>query len=361
MDATEFGKKIMTLRKQKGLTQAKLAEQINVSNKTISRWETGEGFPEISLLKPLAKALGTTVDDLLSDEEEEKAEKPKHNFFDFLGKHSAYEEVPIEITFLKEYVIETLKSGKLFFLLYILFMTGFIFPAGSTYSDVINDVECQLAQNVVYKYLLVLGITAIGMMIVQIRQWRKKYLDVCSMIVNGIALVIFVTGYFISYRDRMHRGFWNCEYFSVDRLLMLKVTQIVLTLVIITYILVGIRKWKNKEFVKLKRFWESMVIFNKISFVCLGIYIFVLIIDLSSVFLGSVSYLTTASMVSAYLCRVGLFSSLLGLLISLLGGYKKQTNGYIFFAIMCFVGQYLFVWIAMMMRTVLIQSVYWRG
>lgn len=44
--------------------------------------ETGEGFPEISLLKPLAKTLGTTVDDLLSDEEEEKTEKPKHNFLD---------------------------------------------------------------------------------------------------------------------------------------------------------------------------------------------------------------------------------------------------------------------------------------
>ena len=44
MEATEFGKRIMTLRKQKGMTQAQLAEQINVSNKTISRWETGKDF-----------------------------------------------------------------------------------------------------------------------------------------------------------------------------------------------------------------------------------------------------------------------------------------------------------------------------
>lgn len=41
MEVAEFGKRIMKLRKQKGMTQAKLAEQINVSNKTISRWETG--------------------------------------------------------------------------------------------------------------------------------------------------------------------------------------------------------------------------------------------------------------------------------------------------------------------------------
>ena len=77
MDAAEFGKKIMMLRKQKGMTQTKLAEQINVSNKTISRWETGEGFPEISLLKPLAKALGTTVDELLGDEEASSEEQTK--------------------------------------------------------------------------------------------------------------------------------------------------------------------------------------------------------------------------------------------------------------------------------------------
>ena len=161
MEATEFGKRIMTLRKQKGMTQAQLAEQINVSNKTISRWETGEGFPEISLLKPLAKALGTTVDELLSEEgenvEEEKKEKPRRHFFDFLGKESAYEEVPIDVTALKEIAVEildALKSGKLFFILYILIMTRILLPPGSTYSDVMNDVECQLARAVVCKYWL---------------------------------------------------------------------------------------------------------------------------------------------------------------------------------------------------------------
>lgn len=77
MDASLFGKKIAALRKQKGLTQAKLAEQLHVSNKAISRWETGEGYPEISILKPLATALGTTVDELLSDEDStEKNNEP---------------------------------------------------------------------------------------------------------------------------------------------------------------------------------------------------------------------------------------------------------------------------------------------
>ena len=57
-----LAEKIAKLRKEKGMTKSQLAEMINVSNKTISRWETGEGYPEITLLMPLAKALGVTTD-----------------------------------------------------------------------------------------------------------------------------------------------------------------------------------------------------------------------------------------------------------------------------------------------------------
>ena len=67
-----FCERLSALRKEKGMTQAQLAEILNVSNKTISRWETAEGYPEITLLVPLAKALGVTVDDLLAEEEIER-------------------------------------------------------------------------------------------------------------------------------------------------------------------------------------------------------------------------------------------------------------------------------------------------
>ena len=68
MNSITIGEKIAKLRKEKGLTQSQLAEMISVSNKTISRWETGEGYPEISLLVPLAKALGVSTDYLLKDD-----------------------------------------------------------------------------------------------------------------------------------------------------------------------------------------------------------------------------------------------------------------------------------------------------
>ncbi len=67
MNTKEFGERVAALRKARGMTQSQLADQLNVSNKTISRWETGEGYPEITLLVPLAKSLGVTVDSLLCE------------------------------------------------------------------------------------------------------------------------------------------------------------------------------------------------------------------------------------------------------------------------------------------------------
>jgi len=57
---------IKALREKQNLTQAALAQQLCVSDKTISKWETGKGYPDISLLDPIAKAFGVSVSELLS-------------------------------------------------------------------------------------------------------------------------------------------------------------------------------------------------------------------------------------------------------------------------------------------------------
>ena len=57
MDAKTTGRFIAELRKQKGYTQKELAEKIMVTDKAISRWETGKGLPDTSLLKPLGDIL----------------------------------------------------------------------------------------------------------------------------------------------------------------------------------------------------------------------------------------------------------------------------------------------------------------
>lgn len=67
MNELNFSERLKTFRKQKGLTQQQLADLLNISNKSVSRWESEGGYPDIELLPPLAKALGVTVDELLSD------------------------------------------------------------------------------------------------------------------------------------------------------------------------------------------------------------------------------------------------------------------------------------------------------
>ncbi len=69
MDRYVTGSVIRRLREQKQLTQEELAERLYVSGKAVSKWETGKGFPDVSLLEPLAKALGLSVIELLSGED----------------------------------------------------------------------------------------------------------------------------------------------------------------------------------------------------------------------------------------------------------------------------------------------------
>jgi len=57
---------IRELREKNRLTQAKLAEKLCVSDKTVSKWETGKGYPDISLLEPIARAFGISVTELIS-------------------------------------------------------------------------------------------------------------------------------------------------------------------------------------------------------------------------------------------------------------------------------------------------------
>ena len=68
MNTYVTGNTIKQLREARNLTQAELGEKIGVSSKTVSKWETAKGLPDISLLQPLAQALGISVIELMSGE-----------------------------------------------------------------------------------------------------------------------------------------------------------------------------------------------------------------------------------------------------------------------------------------------------
>lgn len=68
MDAQKFGAFIAEMRKARGLTQAALAAQLHVTDKAVSRWERGLGFPDIGTIEPLAAALEVSVLELMRSE-----------------------------------------------------------------------------------------------------------------------------------------------------------------------------------------------------------------------------------------------------------------------------------------------------
>lgn len=72
MDQIRTGELIRQFRTQLGLTQRELAERINVSDKAVSKWETGNGCPDVSLLSALAEVFGTDIQVLLTGEIDKK-------------------------------------------------------------------------------------------------------------------------------------------------------------------------------------------------------------------------------------------------------------------------------------------------
>lgn len=79
------GKTIKQLREKRQITQRELAETINVSDKTISKWETDKGLPDIGIIEELAKALGVSIAELLTgdfrENENQSANMKKLNFY----------------------------------------------------------------------------------------------------------------------------------------------------------------------------------------------------------------------------------------------------------------------------------------
>lgn len=71
MDNLRFGAFVAQLRKENNMTQKELADRLNVTDKAVSKWETGKGFPDVKLLEPLAQVLGVSLVELIQGERSE--------------------------------------------------------------------------------------------------------------------------------------------------------------------------------------------------------------------------------------------------------------------------------------------------
>ena len=87
----EFNNKLYELRKQKGLSQEELANRLNVSRQTVSKWEVGESTPDMEKLVAISDLYGVSLDDLVLDKQPEKAEATeqvvKSEFYSDIKEH----------------------------------------------------------------------------------------------------------------------------------------------------------------------------------------------------------------------------------------------------------------------------------
>lgn len=72
LNSIKVGTFIMNKRKQQGMTQQQLADRLNISFQAISKWETGQAYPNIDIICDLAEILGVTVDEILSGNEKKE-------------------------------------------------------------------------------------------------------------------------------------------------------------------------------------------------------------------------------------------------------------------------------------------------
>lgn len=103
MDQVKIGMFIAKLRKEKGLTQAALAEQLNITDRAVSKWERGLSLPDSSTMLPLCEILGINVNELLTGER-----------IDMENYNKKAEEIILEMTRMKEQRDKELLSLEIF-------------------------------------------------------------------------------------------------------------------------------------------------------------------------------------------------------------------------------------------------------
>lgn len=111
MDQVKIGQFIKAIRKEKNFTQREVAERLGISEKTVSKWETGNGLPEVSLMLPLCELLEISVNELLSGErldEKRYFQKAEQNIMSLMEEKAQAKKKILLSVFI---VLITLLSG----------------------------------------------------------------------------------------------------------------------------------------------------------------------------------------------------------------------------------------------------------
>lgn len=128
MDQIKTGRFIACERKRKGYTQKQLADLLGISDKTVSKWECGNGFPEVSFLLPLCDELEVSVNELLTGERvpgHEYQKKAEENMMDLVKEAQDNKEA---LESKKKIILSAIVAGIVIAAAVPLFVVGGVFP-----------------------------------------------------------------------------------------------------------------------------------------------------------------------------------------------------------------------------------------
>lgn len=129
MDQIKMGAFLKELRKEKHLTQEDLAEELHVSNRTISRWETGTSLPDINMLVMLSDFYAISIPELISGERKEKMRNQESNETAHVMAAYSHDEIKAERRKMGGFLI-------LIFGIFIILSALIIFPSESSWSSI---------------------------------------------------------------------------------------------------------------------------------------------------------------------------------------------------------------------------------
>ena len=92
----QFNEKLKMLRKEKGFTQENLADRLNVSRQAITKWESGDGIPDIENLKQISKLFDTTIDELVKEEKDINIDKSYKEVYELEIDHTKHFDINID-------------------------------------------------------------------------------------------------------------------------------------------------------------------------------------------------------------------------------------------------------------------------
>ena len=189
MDQIKIGAFLKDLRKQKNLTQEQLAEQLGVSGRTVSRWETGNNMPDISLLVELAEFYEVTIPELINGER--KSETMNENEKEVAATMADYA---------KEEKTEMLKSIRNQSLLgvcaiAVLLVLQLFFPDGG--NDLVSSVML-FCQTLTIVTVMMICMTSTGLLY-KLRKNRKDISIPKPILMVAGAVIAFAAAFIIKY------------------------------------------------------------------------------------------------------------------------------------------------------------------